>query len=296
MKKIVVLILILLSALTVWYLFIKKYDYQVSFKVNMTPASMYYEVAGITSWDAKEGRKNVTLIDTTLFKHVQQKVQKQDGFLILDWHFKKLADTLTKVTVGATLSKQSIKNRLQLLINSSDFVSSYKNQMMAYNISLYDFTKTFRVQIEGESTIPEIQYASSFLKAKRSEKAGKMITANMDLFLSIPKNSLLEKGNPLIKVRYWDFISDSIHFDFGFPVKYKDSLHKGYGKQLPQKALKATYFGNYRNSDQAWFMLLSYAKDKGIAVEKKPIEIFYNNPMQGGDELQWKAEVFLPIK
>ena len=49
-------------------------------------------------------------------------------------------------------------------------------------------------------------------------------------------------------------------------------------------------------SDRAWFALLNYAQNKGIAVEEKPIEVFYNNPNMGGDELSWKTEVYMPIK
>ena len=27
-----------------------------------------------------------------------------------------------------------------------------------------------------------------------------------------------------------------------------------------------------------------------------PLEFFYNNPHYGGDELNWKAEIYMPIK
>jgi len=42
--------------------------------------------------------------------------------------------------------------------------------------------------------------------------------------------------------------------------------------------------------------LLDYAQKNNIPVEKKPIEIFYNNPNMGGDGLDWTTEVFMPIK
>jgi len=48
--------------------------------------------------------------------------------------------------------------------------------------------------------------------------------------------------------------------------------------------------------DQAWFALMNYAKRRNISVEKKPLEIFYNDPMHDGNASQWKAEVFLPMK
>jgi len=42
--------------------------------------------------------------------------------------------------------------------------------------------------------------------------------------------------------------------------------------------------------------LLDYAENHDIVVDKKPLEVFYSNPNFGGDELQWEAEIFMPIK
>lgn len=42
--------------------------------------------------------------------------------------------------------------------------------------------------------------------------------------------------------------------------------------------------------------MLEYAKKNGLAIRKHPIEAFYSNPNMGGDELNWKAEVFMPLK
>jgi len=47
---------------------------------------------------------------------------------------------------------------------------------------------------------------------------------------------------------------------------------------------------------RAWYALINYAKKNNIEIEKKPVEIFYNNPNFGGNELDWKAEIYLPIK
>ena len=61
-------------------------------------------------------------------------------------------------------------------------------------------------------------------------------------------------------------------------------------------ALKAVYNGNYITSDRAWYALLDYAKQNNIAVNNNPVEVFYNNPNYGGDEMRWKAEIYMPIK
>ncbi|KAA1244093.1 GyrI-like domain-containing protein [Aquimarina sp. RZ0] len=299
MKKIIVVILVSLLGVSVWYLWIKKYDYQVSFKVNTAPGSLYYNTLEIESWGIFEENEPVSIIETTLLKNIRQKVDSHEDSYILDWHFKPVEDTITKITVGFVSEQKSIKNRLSVLTGSADFVKLYKKQMTEYRAMLHDFTKKFRIHIHGIDEVPPIQYAYSSVKTKRTDKANEMIKMNRDLYPKLYKIDKIKKFFPLITVEHWDFKSDSIQFNYGFPVTNKDSLEVypdiKYKERASRKALKATYFGNYRNSDQAWFSLLEYADRNNISVEKTPIEIFYNNPMHGGDELKWKTEIFLPI-
>ena len=56
------------------------------------------------------------------------------------------------------------------------------------------------------------------------------------------------------------------------------------------------YNGNYITSDRAWYELLDDAERKNIEVHQTPVEVFYNNPNYGGDELNWKAEIYMPLK
>ena len=69
-----------------------------------------------------------------------------------------------------------------------------------------------------------------------------------------------------------------------------------YKRIFAKKALKATYNGNYITSDRAWYTLMKKAEDLGKEVELTPIEYFYNNPNFGGNEINWKAEIFMPIE
>jgi len=42
--------------------------------------------------------------------------------------------------------------------------------------------------------------------------------------------------------------------------------------------------------------MLNYAKKHDLKTIGEPIEFFYNNPNFGGNELEWKAEIFLPVE
>jgi effector-binding domain-containing protein len=107
-------------------------------------------------------------------------------------------------------------------------------------------------------------------------------------------------GTPFLEVTNWNMENDSIAYNFCFPIIKSDSLpiHKDlkYKQYDGVEAIKAIYNGNYMTSDRAWYALLDEAKRKNIEIDQTPIEVFYNNPNYGGDELRWKTEVFMPIK
>ena len=114
------------------------------------------------------------------------------------------------------------------------------------------------------------------------------------------ENDIGLNGKPFIEIMDWDMEKDSIHYNFCYPIIKTDSLpsHKliKYKQFNGKKALKAIYNGNYITSDRAWYALIDYANKENIEIEYRPVEIFYNNPNMGGNELSWKAEIFLPIK
>ena len=127
-----------------------------------------------------------------------------------------------------------------------------------------------------------------------------MITLNADIVNWLKAQKIPIVGKPMLEVTSWSPEQDTITFNFMFPVKKLDSLpshetikFKSHGGQ---KGVKAIFNGNYRVSDNAWFALYEYAKRNGLRLENTPIEYFYDNPMQGGREIEWKAEVYMPLK
>jgi effector-binding domain-containing protein len=59
--------------------------------------------------------------------------------------------------------------------------------------------------------------------------------------------------------------------------------------------LKATYYGNFRTSDRAWFALMDHAKKHNLKLENKVLEHFLSNPFNGGEELQWETKIIIPF-
>ncbi|MBQ4820820.1 hypothetical protein [Aquimarina sp. MMG016] len=291
---------ILFLGITIWYLFIKTYDYQITFRAKGAPGSIYHQILSWESWGNDSKSLNINTLNASLFETVRQQVKLKDTTLNLYWSLQSVNDSVTEIKVGITSKEHSIINRLGVLSGETKFIRSVKKELTGFGKGVNNFSHNFRIKIEGESEIPEVEYLYLSSKTKRFMKAGAMLRANADLYPKIIENKIEQNGYPFVKIREWDIRTDDIWFDFGFPIEYKDSLPTSskikYNKRPSRKALKAIFYGNYRNSDQAWFALLEYAKRRSILVEKKPLEIFYNNPMQDDNASSWKAEIFLPIK
>ncbi|MDH7447927.1 GyrI-like domain-containing protein [Aquimarina sp. 2201CG14-23] len=299
MKRIGILGLIALLSVAIWYVFIKEYDYQITFKVKGSPASVYHQILNWESWGNTK-TKNINTIDTILYKEIRQHITLQDTTLTLNWTLESHNDSITNIKAGITSEKHAIVNRLAILTGETPFTKSLKKELKNFGEGANSFTNNFKIKIEGESEIPALEYLYISSESRRMAKAGMMLRSNADLYPQLKANKVEEDGFPFVKLTAWDMSSDVIKFDFGFPIKYKDSLPINskikYGKTPSQKALKATFYGNYRYSDQAWFALLEYANRRNISIVGNPLEIFYNNPMQDGNASQWKAEIYLPIK
>jgi hypothetical protein len=61
-------------------------------------------------------------------------------------------------------------------------------------------------------------------------------------------------------------------------------------------AIKTDFYGHYGISDITWHNLAEEAKKQGYRRNNKLIEVYCNDPHSGGNELEWKAEIYMGIE
>ena len=284
----------LLSGFLVWFLFLKPYDYLVSFKVKTLPGTI---------------NQSIKLWSTTL---VGARIESSEDILVLkqivpyndstfQYHYKiePINDSTSMVKVYVTDMEHSFKNRLTHPLFHTDFEKRVKNSMVELSDNLKEHVSRFKVKIDGESEIKETYCAFISIECSQIEKAMGMMKNYSILTNALVTHNIELNGRPFIAVNNWNMKNDSIKFDFCYPIKNMDSVFQhpsiSFKKIKGKKALKATYNGNYITSDRAWYALLDYADKNNINVEHQPFEVFNNNPNMGGDELKWSVDVYMPI-
>ncbi len=138
------------------------------------------------------------------------------------------------------------------------------------------------------------------LKSTIRGKASAMITYVSELNQFVRQNNLKLDGPPFLVIHDWNEDKDSICFDFCFPVSLSGAIPEHpkikFMTVESMDAVKTDFHGNYSITDIAWHNLAEEAKKLGYRSNHKLIEVYLNDPHTGGNELDWKAEIYLGIE
>lgn len=294
MKKFISLSIIIALALGAWFLFLKPGDFTAKIKAQTNVGSLEQS---IKNWTQEAKLLDVEIKDEST--RLVQEIKAQDSTHVYEWHVTRINDTLSEILVHVTDPDNSIANRWKGLFKETDFKKKAKATVLDFNTRLEDHLERITITIEGRDTIHSNFYAYTELEGLQILKANGMMKDISHLQNTMVRNDIEMKGLPFVRVTDWNRETDSIKYQFAFPIIEQDTLPEiidiKYAKRPEQQAIKATYNGNYITSDRAWYALLNYAKTNNIKVDPRPLEVFYNNPSMGGDESRWKAEIYLPI-
>lgn len=296
MKKLGYSIIGILLIGILWYLFLKPYDYTIRFKANTFTGPINQT---LKLWD-KGQPTTKGIIQNASIQELTQYLKFNDSTYRYQWHIQRLTDSTSRVRVDIKDMDHSLLNKIKVPFSDTDFEKRSRKTVRDFISLLNDHIGSFKVRVVGKDSLASTFCACISVQGSQAEKAGGMMANYLNLTSVIKDYGLKENGFPFVEITNWNQGTDSIAYDFCYPVVYSDTLpeHQGikYKKTRPIEGIKAIYNGNYITSDRAWYALLDYAEKNGIDVTPTPIEYFYNNPNQGGNELEWKAEIFLPLK
>ncbi len=288
------LALILVGAL-IWYLWLKPYDYLVTMEVRTFPGAINQS---LKTWSLT--LKEAEVLKGSDLYEIDQRIQFRDSTFLYQWNVRAVNDSMSRIKVHITDENNSLMNRIRRPFGTTDFERRSRNTVMDFYGKLQDHINNFRVRYVGEEEMPSKYCAYVEVEARQVEKALGMMRNYSMLSDFLAENEVALNGQPFVHIIDWDQKKDSIRYHFCYPIIKSDSLpqHKEiFYKQFEGgKAIKAEYNGNYITSDRAWYVLQDQAMKKGLQVTGGPVEVFFNNPNMGGDALQWRADVYLPVQ
>jgi effector-binding domain-containing protein len=288
-----------ISLFLIWYFAVKETDYCISFKVKAATGTVFQ---GIQEWTAAQLLKNkekYTLIDKRNFDFIQQEMKKEAVQMQYTWDITSINDSVTKVSVGIKDVNHSLYNKLTAPFFNTEFKKEQIRKLTDFKKGLNEHLKNFNVKIEGEGVSEQTFVAYISLKSVLQEKAQHMIANDAGITGFLLHNKIQIIGSPYVEITNWDLDKETIDFNYCFPIPENTQIIENEIVKFKTiqaiKGLKATYYGNFRTSDRAWFVLLDYANNHGYKLDKAPLEQFLSNPFNGGNELEWETRIIMPF-
>lgn len=298
-KKVVLFFSVLISVFLVWYLFIKKSDYCISFKVKAATGTVFQ---GVNEWSALQQsaeNESYRVLEKKNFNFVKQLMTQDNIKMEYTWEINSINDSVTEVNACIKDVNNSIYNRLTVPFVETDFRKQQIEKITNFRNGLNKHLESFRIKIAGIKTSEETFVAFINLKSMMQEKAQTMIANDAIITGYLQQNNIKIIGKPYVEIQNWDLDKETLDFNYCFPIakdtKFVENEFVKFKTLKAIKGLQATYYGNFRTSDRAWFTLLDYAQKQGIDLAHQPLEHFLANPFNGGDELSWETKIIIPI-
>lgn len=298
-KKIIIGCSALFCLFLAWYLFIKKTDYCVSFKVKAATGTVFQGIQEWSSIQLIRDKESYTTLEKRNFDFIRQTMKKGAVQMEYTWDIAYINDSVTKVNVGIKDFNHSFYNKLTAPFFNTKFRQEQVEKIADFKKGLEDHLKAFNVKIEGEGASEETFVAYVNLKSVLQEKGQAMISNDAMITGFLFENKIKIIGRPYVEITNWNLDKETIDFNYCFPIDKNTKVVANEVvkfKTLPAiKGLKATYYGNFRTSDRAWFTLLDYAAKHNLKLENKVLEHFLANPFNGGNELEWETKIIIPF-
>ncbi len=298
-KKLSFFGIFILLGILVWYLFVKSYDYKITFESKQSPGVIYSSLVAWNNWEPKS-KKTVSVLSKIPFSNVVQEFKVSDSIFKIEWLLTKKSDSITKITALLSDKDHSLIQRIKMPFTKTDFMKRVLSTVKNIRKGIRAHKSDYKVSNVTEAIIPEKNVAYIELNCKLHEKANKMMMHTIDAMEYIKMNNMKLTDDPFIEIVNWNLQEDHITFHFCFPIPklstYPKSDVVNIKTTVSKPAIKTTFNGHYKFSDRGWFYLLDYAKTHKIDIEELPVEVFLNDPHSGEDELNWEAEIYLPLK
>ncbi len=300
MKKVGVIFLIVLSIISVWYLFIKTNDFEIIINAKTSPGTVYQSVL---DWNEGLNKSDIPteITQKIPFNKIIHTYYFESYKLEMDWEMNMVNDSVTRVAIGINDLENSLDTRIKKLMGTSPLEELLDREFSGFNTVLTNHLKQFSVKIDGPEDTSEAYAAYINISCHQNPKAVNMMKNSTYINGFLQNNGIKLASHPFLEIVDWNIHTGQLNFNFCFPIAFRKELpfHKEirYKKVKPKKSIKATFHGNYSYTDEAWFALYQYIQDNQMKPSYSITEIFYENPHTTVEkDVNWKAAIYMEIE
>lgn len=269
------------------YFFLLPFDYKISFKTNNAPWLIYHFVS--------EDKENIQWNEehTNILRFQYNELENSD--YTLKWDVAAKTNELTKVDVKMQFLKNRFIEKLKILVGQSGSVNKVITEIKEFNGTLIRDSKKYRWESIKENKFGKTRCLCAPITSKISEKADKM-NRHIDFIASyLPKG---KKGYPMIYINSMDMKTQSINFDFCFPLPKDFNIdletEEYVIKEKPHViGYSQAFYGNFSQTYRGWFKAIEKLGYLNKKIQFPIVEVFYDSPFSGTSDTEWKSILYI---
>lgn len=222
----------------------------------------------------------------------------------ITWTFEPIGEE-TRVS-WVLEGEQNFKDKLAFTIQDKDgaevFQPIFEQSLETLEQNVVRKMEVYSINVEGVTQHSGDYYMFTTTAARMSEvnvKAAKMVD---QVSLYMEENNIPINGQPLIIYNQRDERNGTTIFSTGVPTPSQVITPSGSdilnGYLEPQKVVKTTLKGHYKNSSEAWETTYRYIEDNNLTVdpEGQPFEIFISDISEVDNPALWITEIYIPVE
>ena len=298
-RKVYWILLILIAIVSYWHFIFKDEHYKISFDYD-EPSSIVLK--NLDAWhNTDQAGLNILESDEIAAEgQFTRLIKAEDSTFLFRWKVIDRPSGGSRVEVKVNDQDHFFAQKIQAPFIKNDFVLRSIKTVTDVRDAFKTKAKSYKVHSIKDSIRTSEFCAYIGVESTTSKKANAMLYNIGFVMDYLNEHNIEINGDPFLEITQWDKKTDSIRFDFCFPIQKRDSFPPTdivkFKESLAFNGLKAEFNGNYRDSDRAWYYLLDKAKQDQKEISGLPVEIFLNDPHEGGDPINWKALIYLPLK
>lgn len=261
------------------------------------------------SWKSEDlGDGSIKTIEAIPYSSINQQLELETSVTHVIgnvyWKFEESKNG-TLVTWGMK-GDYNFKEKLAFTLQGEDLEDKFRKKMDAtlgkLEANISDKMEAYSINVDGVTQHGGgfYMYATTATKINEvKERAANMIE---QVKLYMKNNNISINGKAFVVYNQRNERSGTSIFSAAVPTPNLIVTPGGSpvlnGYLPPQRVVKTTLRGNYKNTPEAWEAAYQYINKNGmsIAPNGEPFEVFITNPMEVENPAQWVTEIYIPVE
>lgn len=261
------------------------------------------------SWKSEDlGNGSIITQEVVPYSAILQRMVLETGIGEADgnmyWKFEEKEDS-TVVTWGIK-GDLDFKEKLAFLLEDTEiakkFAPVFEDGLRELEEQITQKMEEYTIHVDGTTQHGGGYYMYSTTATKLNEvyKKASEMTEQVSLYMN--KNNISINGNPFIIYNKKNQANGTTIFSAAVPTPSMVVTPSGSpvlnGFLPPQKVVKTTLKGNYKNATEAWETTYRYIYENNLKVDEQgePFEIFITGPVEEPNPANWVTEIYIPVE